>query len=914
MEDTVGGNLVGLMERASLCVSGPQPGVAAHTGDEGFRELVEEHFTAAENNAVEELVQVKKKLRESSTYDFWSLLMEGMTSITGAQYGFVTKRILVDDQDTAVEMPPIGEPGSCLMGVAFYYNDGRDIVDLHRDFKYLAYGAPCHNMKHDKVFLIPNKLQDFVLNNPNNFPFPTDAYIGVPLFIDGKCFGHFGMMWTKEGVAKKKLSWAYIEMLLHSLEDVILERLEEGMGFSKGPARPSNIIPAEAVTAQQSLKPYARSLSHELRTPMQGVVGMLDVMHATVQESLEGQSDDAARKIFKTLRDNIEIVQDSSRRAVEAADNVVHAYDLNMQVPDTPNPPNDDENEGLDALSALSQSDKRPNIFIKGNSISFQRSKRRRSTSAEIERPAHKHRVLQSRGESPHTAALRTAVEESDNLTSGQGGSDRSDSSSTSATLRSRRSIDEMALDTPEADSTTATPGLRHTKVRDLLHLVVNESLRLGGRPESAVAVDTDGGEIIEVVTRNSDGEVSNKTVEWTVDPQVPDTMFVDERDLAKLVSCVFLNAIKFTDHGTIKVTATLSPKSRFIVINIKDTGQGIAQAFLPYLFKPYSREDDSLTRQKEGLGLGLLVAKGLARRIGGDLVCVRSDTTGPRKGSHFEMKVPITPSETHSRATSPAATPTPTPTPSRVSLDRPPILDQRGREARSADRRQTPRSRASPFVTSEANNGLPQATTPLLPASSSRRNSLSQQAYSSPSRRASIKKGKAYTFDRTLAQKFPLTFLVAEDNKINRQLLVSMLSKLGYAVIHEAHDGGEAVRQMSIDRHARGEKPIDVVLMDLWMPTMDGYEATEKILAMDRERQGQQGIIHRGHSENENGRIKRMRPGVTVLAVSADVTDAALERASEVGMEGFMTKPYKLLDLERLIVEHCAGDAAGAR
>ncbi len=141
----------------------------------------------------------------------------------------------------------------------------------------------------------------------------------------------------------------------------------------------------------------------------------------------------------------------------------------------------------------------------------------------------------------------------------------------------------------------------------------------------------------------------------------------------------------------------------------------------------------------------------------------------------------------------------------------------------------------------------------------------------------------------------------MAEDNKINRKLLVNMLSKLGYSNIHEAHDGVEAVRQMSVDRRTRSEKPIDVILMDLWMPTMDGYEATEKILAMDRERREQL-------ADDDKARKK---PGVTILAVSADVTDSALERASEVGMEGFMTKPYKLMDLERLIVEYCAGDAA---
>ncbi|KAL8764361.1 MAG: hypothetical protein Q9184_000066 [Pyrenodesmia sp. 2 TL-2023] len=901
MEDTVGGNLVELMERATLCVSGPNPGVAAHRGDEGFREVVAQNFSAAENNAVEELVQLKKRLREASTFDFWTLLMEGMTEITGGQYGFVTKRILVDDQDTAVEMPPIGEPGSCLLGVAFYYNDGREFKDMHRDLKYLAYGAPCHHMKHDKVFLIPNKLQEFILNNPNNFPFPTDAYLGVPLFLDGKCFGHFGMMWTTQGLAQKKLSWAYIEMLMHALEDIILERIEAGMGFSRGPEgeQRANIIPAEAVTAQQSLKPYARSLSHELRTPMQGVVGMLDVMHATVQESLEGQSDATTRKIFKTLRENIEVVQDSSRRAVEAADNVVHAYDLNMQIPDTPVPQNDEES--VENQLVLSGGDRRPNIVIEGNSISFKRSKRRRTTSAEVERPPQKHRVLQSedpasrRRISPHTARIRNAVEESNSITRGQEGKGSHGKRSTPATLRTPEAIDEMALDTSEPESAAATPGFRHTKVRELLQLTVNESLRVGGRPESATAEDTDGGELIDVRTRNSNGKLSRKSVEWSVDPQVPDTIYVDERDLTKLISCVFLNAIKFTETGKIKLRAALSPKAKFLVINVEDTGPGIPQAFIPYLFKAFSREDDSLTRQKEGLGLGLLVAKGLARKIGGDLVCVRSDTQGPRRGTEFELKVPITPSDSHSRTSSPTGTPTPP----RLSLDRPPILSQRGRETKSLDRRRTPHTKASPVTARTPDpTSAPRAITPLLPSSSSRKNTL-PQVQSSPTRRASTR--KTATFDRNLAKKYPLNFLVAEDNKINRKLLVNMLSKLGYSNIHEAHDGAEAVRQMSLDRRTRSEKPINVILMDLWMPTMDGYEATEKILAMDRQRREQ--LV-------DDDKAKK-KPGVTILAVSADVTDSALERANEVGMEGFMTKPYKLMDLERLIVEYCAGDAA---
>lgn len=65
----------------------------------------------------------------------------------------------------------------------------------------------------------------------------------------------------------------------------------------------------------QSLKPFARSLSHELRTPMHGVIGMLDVMHATVQEAIESQQNYKIRDIFQVLKENIEVVQGSTPAA-----------------------------------------------------------------------------------------------------------------------------------------------------------------------------------------------------------------------------------------------------------------------------------------------------------------------------------------------------------------------------------------------------------------------------------------------------------------------------------------------------------------------------------------------------------------------------------------------------------------------
>ena len=400
----------------------------------------------------------------------------------------------------------------------------------------------------------------------------------------------------------------------------------------------------------------------------------------------------------------------------------------------------------------------------------------------------------------------------------------------------------------------------------------------------------------------------------------------VDERDLAKLVSCIFLNAVKFTEEGKITLTATLSSKARYVVIKVADTGSGIPEAFQPYLFKAFSREDDSLTRQKEGLGLGLLVAKGLARKIGGELTCVRTNVEGPNRGSEFEMRVPLRTGDSGSRAATPSRTPSPGHRSSRDFQS-----PTRARHDSSADLYSQPHSpRTSTFTTTQA------PETPIKDSSPPRRKSLSPPK-STPIlpptlRRPSTK--QTPKFDRRLAEKYPLSFLVAEDNTINRRLLVSMLARLGYTSVYEAHDGAEAVHQMHIDRAARGERPIDVILMDLWMPNMDGYEATERILQFEREKkeqelqgQGQSQYKHNDsitespsspydydHQKSSNGNTSNngfSKRKVTVLAVTADVTDSALERASQVGMEGFMSKPYKLLDLERLILEYCIAGGA---
>lgn len=167
----------------------------------------------------------------------------------------------------------------------------------------------------------------------------------------------------------------------------------------------------------------------------------------------------------------------------------------------------------------------------------------------------------------------------------------------------------------------------------------------------------------------------------------------------------------------------------------------------------------------------------------------------------------------------------------------------------------------------------------------------------------------------QTLAVVHPLNILVVEDNCINRRLLVSMLRRLGYAPcssISEAVDGADAIKQVSAtiqpylshsqastkDRPTRHDspttsRPYDLILMDLMMPSVDGFDSCRIIL---------QSYADLSFSSHDTNVAHPMAP--TIIAVTADATEGVSSKAINAGMQGVLFKPFGLHGLEKLIRE----------
>ncbi len=404
------------------------------------------------------------------------------------------------------------------------------------------------------------------------------------------------------------------------------------------------------------------------------------------------------------------------------------------------------------------------------------------------------------------------------------------------------------------------------------------------------------------------------------VSPDVPDGLVGDPGRLRQVLVNLGGNAVKFTDAGEVVVRVEKQSQEGDQVclhFAVADTGIGIPADKREKLFKAFSQIDASTTRKHGGTGLGLAISSQLVQMMGGR-IWVESE---PGRGSTFHFTARFGQS----------AAPAPRRLPAEIGkLRGMPVLcvddnatNRRVLQGLLAHWGMRPtvvgggnqalavleqaQQAGEPFPLVLTDNMMPEmdgfalvehirrhpelaGATLMMVSSAGRRDEarrcqeLGVSAYmTKPIRPAELMAAILQALrlaepDAARARRASrppprrrvpsLRILLAEDNLVNQKLAVRLLEKRGHAVA-VARDGREALAALA-------RQPFDLVLMDVQMPEMDGWEATAAVRAKEREAGGHIPIV-----------------AMTALAMKGD-----RERCLAAGMDGYVSKPLQPAEL----------------
>ncbi|HEY0944366.1 MAG TPA: response regulator [Opitutaceae bacterium] len=409
----------------------------------------------------------------------------------------------------------------------------------------------------------------------------------------------------------------------------------------------------------------------------------------------------------------------------------------------------------------------------------------------------------------------------------------------------------------------------------------------------------------------------------YCIEPDVPAWIVGDVTRLRQVIVNLVNNAVKFTPSGNIDIVVRrrhstaasdleLASGQMLLEFAIRDTGIGIAADRVDRLFKPFSQVDSSTTRRFGGTGLGLAICHRLCALMGGS---IRVDSTVGR-GSSFVFTIRTEPGQPQGESPLQLL-------PEKIRGARVLCLDDNAVIRRRLatffeaagvdffDAATVPEAlklldRSAPFrlaladvaLLGTADGAILQAridalsipTVLLLPpgqttahAFTDRRNLATAakplktltlvralQSLLQPHLPAS--NGSTPPIEaRTLAEDIPLDVLLVEDNAVNQKVALRFLDRLGYRADAVAN-GLEAVTA-SEGRHYQ------LILMDLQMPEMDGFEASRQI-----------------RRRLPAGRQPR------IVALTANALQGDRELCIAAGMDDYITKPVKLHELGEVI------------
>ena len=422
--------------------------------------------------------------------------------------------------------------------------------------------------------------------------------------------------------------------------------------------------------------------------------------------------------------------------------------------------------------------------------------------------------------------------------------------------------------------------------------------------------------------------EAAEKKLELTYlfEPQTPNIVVGDVTRLRQILVNLLANAVKFTHEGEVMVSVERPGKGQGrrgeeslsstyeIQFAIKDTGIGIPKDRLDRLFKSFSQVDSSISRQYGGTGLGLVICKRLCEMMGGRM-WVESQV-GIGSTFYFTVVVESPPGSLPIEQV--AYQP-------QLALKRLLIVDDNATNRQILTRKAQSWGMLTHAVQSGAEaldwlcrgekfdiaildmqmpgmDGLTLATEirkqshcqqlPLVMLTSMGKPDIPSEAFETvfaaflnkPIKQSQLYNVLASIFggqpvkvkpspsqrlplDAKMAERLPLRILVAEDNKVNQQLALQLLERMGYRA-EVAGNGLEVIEALHRQHY-------DVVFMDIHMPEMDGLTATQRI-------------------------CEAWSPGSRprIIAMTANAMQGDREKCIRAGMNDYISKPIRVEEL----------------
>jgi signal transduction histidine kinase/CheY-like chemotaxis protein len=169
--------------------------------------------------------------------------------------------------------------------------------------------------------------------------------------------------------------------------------------------------------------------------------------------------------------------------------------------------------------------------------------------------------------------------------------------------------------------------------VNDLLDLAKVEAGKVDVRPTPFTIGEMFGG--LRGALRPL---LTSQAVELIFDiPDKVPNLFTDEAKVTQILRNLISNALKFTEQGEVRVTASFDPDKGRVNLSVRDTGIGIAPQDHGRIFEEFSQVDTKIHKRVKGTGLGLPLSKSLAELLGGDLTL----ESVPGQGSVFTLSIP---------------------------------------------------------------------------------------------------------------------------------------------------------------------------------------------------------------------------------------------------------------------------------